>query len=333
MENSNFGRTMWSIHWLSPLLFIGQAISLLGTVEAHSQARTVPLSYISLVENPQIRTPSQRIHHNSDFDITFTLHRGQQEVRLSLEPNHDVIPPGAKIEYLGEDGKVARTEEIRRHEVRVFRGHSWVRDDSGVGWTQAGWARIVVERDGVDPLFTGAFLLNHDAHHIQLRSWYMKTKEAMDPELETSGDEFMVVWRDSDVKKSQLEKQAVLGVRSLEREVQCHANNLTFNQIGNPIHQKIFLDPSSHSKHDGLFGSFGLENLFSRSLDKRNSLDTGTVGNTGGLNLKSTIGQTSGCPTTKQMALVGVAVDCTYIAEFTDEPAARSHIISQFNSA
>lgn len=332
LESSDFGLKMWSIHQLYSLLFISiilQVLLLGSSVEGHSQQRSVPLSYISLVENPQIRTPSQRVHHNSEFDITFTLHGGKQEVRLSLEPNHDVVPSGAKVEYLGEDGVVARTETIQRHEVKVFKGKSWVRGESGQGWTHAGWARIVVQRDGVDPLFTGAFLLNNDAHHVQLRSWYMKTKEAMDPELETSGDDFMVVWRDSDVKKLNLEDQAVLGPRGLEEGVQCHANNLTFNQMDNPIHHQSFLD-TSPNKRDGLFGSFGLG---LRALEKRNSVDTGTTGNTGGLNLKEAIGKTAGCLTTKQMALVGVVADCTYIAEFASEEAVRSHIISQFNSA
>ena len=159
----------------------------------------------------------------------------------------------------------------------------------------------------------------------------MKTKEAMDPELETSGDDFMVVWRDSDVRKSNLGKQAVLGARGLEEGAQCHANNLTFNQMDNPIYHQNFLG-TSPNKRDGLFGSFGLD-IFNGALGKRNTLDTGTTGNTGGLNLKSTIGQTAGCPTTKQMALVGVAADCTYIAEFPSEEEARLHIITQFNSA
>jgi len=328
------GIKMWSIHRLSSLLLIGTILQVLllgSSVEGHSQQRSVPLSYISLVENSQIRTPSQRIHHNSEFDITFTLHRGKQEVRLSLEPNHDIVPSGAKVEYLGEDGKVARTEEIKRHEVKVFKGQSWVRDGSGQGWTHAGWARIVVHRDGVNPLFTGAFLLNSDAHHVQLSSWYMKTKGPMDPELETSGDDFMVVWKDSDVK-SNLEKQAVLGARGLEEGVQCHANNLTFNQMDNPIHQQSLLG-TTPNKRDGLFGSFGMMDLFNRALEKRNGLDTGTTGNTGGLNLKNTIGQTAGCPTTKQMALVGVAADCTYMAEFGNQTTARAHVITQFNSA
>ena len=325
---------MWPIGRIWPLLIVSTALLFYLPVKAHSQERSVPLSYISLVEDPHIRTPSQRIHHNSEFDITFTLHRGAQEVRLSLEPNHDVVPHGARIEYLGEDGRVARTETIQRHEVRVFKGDSWVRDASGLGWVRAGWARITVEVDGIKPLFTGAFLLNHDAHHVQLRSWYMKTRRVLDPELEVSGDEYMVVWRDSDLKKAEDSSQAVLERRGIDDEgLQCHANNLTFNGPHNPIHSQHFLGTSPDRNRGGFFGSFGVEDFFNGALNKRNNLDTGTTGNTGGLNLKSTIGQTKGCPTTKQMALVGVVADCTYISQFSNEETARTHIISQFNSA
>lgn len=255
-------------------------------------------------------------------------------MRLSLEPNHDVVPHGARIEYLDEDGRVSRTETIQRHEVRVFKGDSWVRDASGRGWVRAGWARITVEEDGIKPLFTGAFVLNHDSHHIQLRSWYMKTRGILDPELEVSGDEFMIVWRDSDVKKEGDGSQSVLEHRSINNEgLQCHANNLTFNGPHNPIHSQDFLGTSPDRNRDGLFGSFGVEDFFNKALNKRSNMDTGTTGNTGGLNLKSTIGQTKGCPTTKQMALVGVVADCSYIGQFSDEGTARSHIIDQFNSA
>ena len=321
---------MWPIGRIWHLLIISTALPFHLPVKAHSLERSVPLSYISLVENPHIRTPSQRIHHNSEFDITFTLHRGAQEVRLSLEPNHDVVPHGARIEYLGEDGRVARTETIQRHEVRVFKGDAWVRDAGGRGWVRAGWARITVERDSENPLFTGAFLLNHDAHHVQLRSRYMKTRRAFDPELEVSGDEYMVVWRDSDLKKAEDGIQTVLEPRRIDDEgLQCHASNLTFNGPHNPIHSQNFLDTFPDNNR----GFFGVEDFFNRALNKRNDLDTGNSGNTGGLNLKSTVGQTKGCPTTKQMALVGIAADCTYISDFTNEETARSNIISQFNSA
>ena len=335
---------MWSIPRIYRSLLLGTLLQLqllllwsgARGVDAHSQRRS-PISYISLVENPEIRTPSQRIHHNSEFDITFTLHGAQQEVRLSLEPNHDIVPQGAKVEYLDDSGAVARTELIQRHEVKVFKGQSWVRDANGDGWTHAGWARVVVKEDGVNPLFSGAFVIFGDAHHIQLRSWYLHTRYPEDPELSDSGDEHMVVFRDSDVKKQRLGGQTALGLgaRSMDENenIQCNAHNLTFNGLDNPIYQpQNFLD-TSPSKRDGLLGTLGLNNLFSSALNKRQNFDGGTTGNTGSINLRNSIGQTAGCPVTKMLALAGIAVDCTYVSVFENEAAARQHIISQYNSA
>ncbi|KAF8466237.1 Metallo-peptidase family M12-domain-containing protein [Kalaharituber pfeilii] len=324
---------MWFIHRISLHLILGIALQLLFLKSAfgHSQRRS-PVPYISLVENPRIRTPSQRIHHNSEFEITFSLHGGQQEVRLWLEPNHDIIPKGAKIEYHDENGAVARIESVQRHEIRVFKGSSWVRDESGQGWTYAGWARIVVKQDGVYPLFTGAFVLNHDAHHIQLRSWYLQTKHEFDPDVEKTGDEFMIVYRDSDVGKARFGGQTPLVPRSNDVKAQCQAHNLTFNGLDNPIyHPKVLLDTTS--KKDGLWGSFGLDSLLNRVLDKRQNVDGGSIGNSGSFNLRNNIGSTRGCLATKMLALVGVAADCTYMASFESEAEARQHIISQFNSA
>jgi hypothetical protein len=67
--------------------------------------------------------------------------------------------------------------------------------------------------------------------------------------------------------------------------------------------------------------------LFGRQIDGT------TSGNGAGVNLASTIGQTAGCPTTRKVALIGIATDCTYTAKFNSTSAIRSHIISTINSA
>ncbi|KAI5791716.1 Metallo-peptidase family M12-domain-containing protein [Peziza echinospora] len=327
---------MWSINRILPMLLVGIIFQLLlASVHGHSQRRS-PISYVSLVENPVIHTPSQRIHSNSVFDITFTLHQGKEHIRLSLEPNHDMVPKGATIEYHDEDGTV-RTEMVQRHEIKVFKGEAWVRNAMADGWKHAGWARIVVQSDGVNPLFTGAFVLNNNAHHVQLKSWYLKTKHVEDPELEITGDEHMIVFRDSDVKSARVPaSQSPLGTRSLvEKKVQCLADNLTANAIHQEelFHNFQNFMPTS-PKPNSLLDGFGLDNLFKRAaLDKRQRLDDNGGGNSGGVNLRNNIGQTNGCPTTKMLALVGVAADCTYRSEFQDESLARQHIISMFNSA
>ncbi|KAH0544816.1 hypothetical protein FGG08_001045 [Glutinoglossum americanum] len=298
-------------------LFVG-AYCILSAF-AHSESRN-PLLYLSLVENPDIRTPSHRVNALSTFDLTFDIHQPQQRVKLTLEPNHDIIPEGAKIEYLDADGQVRQTEFIDRTTVKAFKGYAWLQGNGG-DWVNMGWARIVVRRDGVKPLFEGAFTIMHDHHHIQLRSNYMQTKHEFDPLVEESDDECMVMFRDSDIdqRKSELK-------RSEDDGPHCPADDLIFNtQPEHPVYSNIL------RRNEGYWGSMSLNSL----LGKR-QIDTGTGGKTGnsaGVNLKSTIGDTTGCPGTRKVALVGVATDCTYTGSFNSTESARQNVIAAINSA
>ncbi|KAH0565224.1 hypothetical protein GP486_001385 [Trichoglossum hirsutum] len=285
----------------------------------HSRSRN-PLLYLSRVEDPYIHTPSRRVNALSTFDLTFDLHQSRQRVKLTLEPNHDIIPEGAKVEYVDADGNIHLTEYIDRATVKAFKGYAWLQDDSG-DWNNVGWARIVVRRDGVKPLFEGAFAIAHDHHHIQLQSSYMQTKHELDPHIEESDDECMVVFRDSDIGQPKTELK-----RSEDRGLHCPADDLIFNtQPEHPVYSNVL------RRDEGFWGSMPLNSLFGKR-----QIDTGTGGKTGnsaGVNLKSTIGDTSGCPTTRKVALVGVATDCTYSGSFNSTETARQNIITQINSA
>lgn len=235
------------------------------------------------------------------------------------------------------NGVVTRTEPIVRSEVKVFRGDSWLRDERG--WYHAGWARILVKRDGLDPLFEGAFTLHHDAHHIQLASSYMKTRHELDPRVDLTGDKPMVVFRDSDVE-SGMNTQGLVGRGAgvdTENDFMCPSDQLGFNtQPSNLINMMITEMPKAGSKAG--WGGFGLESLFRGGMTKRQNVDgsssfPGGSGNSAGVNLRNTIGNTDGCPTTRQVALIGVATDCTYTADFATEEDARENIINQINSA
>lgn len=297
----------------------------------HSTHRN-PVSYITSVEDARLLTPSHRIHAHSSFDLIFTLHDGEQDVKFSLEPNNDILSDSAQVEYMDENGVVTRTEPIIRRDVKIFRGDSWLRDEQG--WYHAGWARIMVKRDGLDPLFEGAFTLNHDAHHIQLASSYMKTRHELDPKVDLRGNESMVVFRDSDVE-SGFRAQGLEG-RGIDihpEDDMCSSDRLDFNvQPSNAVNMMISEIPKAG------WGNFGLEALFRGGLTRRQNVDGtdsfyGGSGNSAGVNLRSTIGNTDGCPTTRQVALMGVAADCTYTADFDNVEAARQNIITQINSA
>ncbi|KPM41430.1 hypothetical protein AK830_g5127 [Neonectria ditissima] len=49
--------------------------------------------------------------------------------------------------------------------------------------------------------------------------------------------------------------------------------------------------------------------------------------------LVNTIGSTDGCPTTRLIALLGIATDCSYTAAFDSVDEVEAHIISEINSA
>ncbi len=225
------------------------------------------------------------------------------------------------MQYLDANGNVARTEPIERQAHKVFKGHAWVQDGDG-SWRNLGWARIMMLRDGIHPLFEGAFTIMHDHHHIKLKSSYMSTKHELDPELEESEDEYMVLFRDSDFAQfshSELK-------REVDSEPLCHSDRLTFNtQPEHPVYANML-------KRDvGSWASASMSSLFGkRQLD---TIGIPSGGNSGGVNLVAAIGQTSGCPSTRKVALVGVATDCTYSANFNSTESARQNIITQMNSA
>ncbi|EKG11140.1 Peptidase M12B ADAM/reprolysin [Macrophomina phaseolina MS6] len=297
--------------------------TLFDSVHASSVARN-PLTALEVLRSPRIHTYNNRVTALSEFDLSFDLY-GDHQVRLSLEPNHDIIAEGATIEYIGADGQVTRRESIDRLEHKVYKGRAWLKrgDDPNTRWVDKGWARISVRRDGKHPLFEGVFSLDFDHHHVQMSSSYTATKHLLDPELEPSDDEYMVVWRDSDISETAYDYEHQELRRDLSSELACHSDKLEFNMnLDHPVYGGML-------KREEGFWSTPFSSLFSkRQLDT-----TPGSGNSAGVNLVSTIGSTAGCPTARKVALVGVATDCTYTASFNSTESARANVISVMNSA
>ena len=209
---------------------------------------------------------------------------------------------------------------MARADHKVFKGDSWVRH--GENWVHAGWARIVIRRDGVDPLFEGAFALNRDHHHVQLKSYYMSTKHEQDPDLEPSDDEYMIIYRDSDIGTSAHTELK----RSLGGTSTCQAHLSPFNS--DPQHP-IFAPVVK--RDTGFWGSMPTASLFGKRQIDTNGIPGG--GNGGLVNLKDSIGKTAGCPSTRKVALIGVVTDCTYTGTFNSTQTAHANVITQVNSA
>lgn len=300
----------------------------LTTPLARSQASEA-IRQIMPIDNAVIRTPSHKIDHLSHFDLTLELHRDGTRIKLELEPNHDILADDAFVQYINTDGSLTDGEPIHRHEHKVFRGRALV--GSGKGrWTPSGWARVTVRQDGEDPLFEGAFSVGHDKHHIELQSTYSAKKRPIDASIELRDRDYMIVYRDSDMMRMQPEHPDLR--RSLPASTGCGADKLDYNA---DLTNSIF--PFGIGEDEGRWGVTSLNSLF--GLSKRQSDVGGISGNTGGVNLKSTIGDTSGCPKTKKVALIGVATDCKMTEHFSDNTtvtamvAAKDYVINIVNTA
>jgi hypothetical protein len=227
---------------------------------------------------------------------------------------------------MSQDGIIQSSEVMNRMAYRIFKGNTFVQHYEGAEWTNVGWARIILHHDGQYPLFEGAFRFDGDHHHIQTKTHYLQTKHAFDPELPHPDAEYMVVWRDSDIgtELSQDGDGILHGEmrRSAGEAPSCSAETLSFNsQPDHPVYRAML------KREEPVWGSKYTRSIFSRQIDGQ------TGGNSAGVNLTTTVGDTTGCPTTRKVALVGIATDCTYTAQFANKSAATENIISIVNSA
>ncbi|KAH7040148.1 fungal ADAM-like protein [Microdochium trichocladiopsis] len=285
--------------------------------EAHSLQRN-PLHYISRVETPIIHTPAHRVHSHSEFDITFHLDGSRREIRLSLQPNHDVLAHSATVQYLDNDGNIARQEPLRKEDHRIYKGDAFIQYPGRPDWINAGWARITVLQDGQHPLFEGSFRINGETHRVKTSASFRQTQHADDPDVPEEAEEYLVVWKDTDIKSffdSDELKRSLGGADS-----SCSSDTLGFNvDTSQPIYTGL--------DARGLTAGVDAEALFGRDID-------GLTGDNGaGVNLASTVGSTTGCPTTRKVALLGIAVDCTYRASFKTESDMRSNILDVVSTA
>jgi hypothetical protein len=287
----------------------------LATIAAASSHARPPIQSIALAKNADILTPTHRVTALSTFDVAFDV--SGQRIRLSLEPNHDLFVDGGKVTHLNADGTIARQEPIARLQHRVYKGTAWIK--RGNRWDSVGWARIGLRRDGLEPLFEGHFTIQHDHHHIKLASNYKATRTNQDADIDLRDQEYMVVFRDSDMGFSN-DEHSELKKRS--EDVGCASDNLLFNtQADHPVF-------ASMRARDMASMVTPASPLFRRQDD----LQPG--GNGAGVNLESTIGKTAGCPSTRKVALVGIAADCTYVQSFGgDKNKTQENIMSVMNQA
>jgi hypothetical protein len=284
---------------------------------AHSQARN-PLTAISTVQDASIDTPSHRVNALQSFELSLSAFK--RRFKLKLAPNHDVLADGATVSYLGPDGEVERTEVIDRMAHKIFAGDTWRQNLDG-SYSKVGSARLGVWRDGEEPLFEGVLGVEKEHYHIQLAKNYVRTMHEEDPIAELAGEDYMIIWRDSDLHHENSFHTELK--RDVAKEKACNHDSLDFNtDLSHPVYTGM------GGQDDSTWGFTPISSMFGKR-----QLDTSTGGNGAGINLVSTIGQSAGCPSMRKVALVGVATDCSYTNTFDNDTDARQNVINQMNSA
>jgi hypothetical protein len=301
-----------------------------GVDNAARSLRQPPIVAAAVVTDARIISWQHKpdtVHCTSSFTLVFRTSFPDQssQIRLSLEPNHELLQD-ATVEYLGADGEIVRTEDIVRHEHKIYKGNAYVRDATTKAWVHCGWTRIMVLRDGENPLFEGVFLKDGDIHHVKLLSKYNAQRVMDDVELESTDPEnTLVVYRDSDRYMA----QALLIGRSIEGVASSREANTSM--CG---HDRLPFNIQQNTQGSETAWGWGLEALGRLVRRQSGGGDVGGSLSTGGSqqSLAATIGDTNGCLTTRRVALVAAAADCSYVNTNGNSTSTRSQIINIYNS-
>lgn len=270
-----------------------------------------------ILENLIIQTISGTIRARSSFNITFTLPPSHKKMRFELQPSHDTIAPDAYIQHIDKQGRARWAGLIDRSIHRVFKGVVFSERERG-NWKNLGWTRIYVIRDGAKPLFRGTFSIDGEQYHVQPQSTYIQMKRGLGQsaleQLDSQQDDYVIAY-----KTIKAGDEYAGFKRSPEQNV-CRVNSLTTH---------IYQD-SETTWSDELSSEF-TSPLSSTRV--RSKLLPRQWGNPADMNFISHIGSTAGCSTSRRIALLGIAADCSYTASFTSAEAAHRNIISVVNAA
>ncbi|CAE6430635.1 unnamed protein product [Rhizoctonia solani] len=294
--------------------------------------------YTRSLESPTLR------HTDS---LRLTLAAFGRKHRLHLRPNHHLIHPAARINHLGPDGTITRTEPLLRSSILVYEGEvideaytaHRLREDAAGGVSRAwdelpvgelGWARIMVHSQGnpeagIAPVYEGAFSVLGQVYHILTRDNYIRTRGPLDfhPDGLAAVDQLdggLVIFRDSDMEKPPITESQT-----------CSHDALGFNSDDDhPVLQAGKQQPQV--EHDApWYDPFGLLEPVPKMgmLGKRDDV----AGSNSTSNFANQIGNTSGCSKTQKLVYMGVAADCEYTSRYGGAQNATAVILNDWNTA
>lgn len=221
-------------------------------------------------------------------------------------PNHEILSNSASVQFLRQDGTMSPIEPIQRSRHFVFKGNSFVRETAGNQWRDVGTARISIREHEDRRLFEGTFTIDNDRFHVQIDSTFRKTQNSNHALHYNPGKPFLVAWRDSDAH--------MLEPRGNERR----------GEASDEL--RCGLDKPSNAVRRYLSRSPGRELMEGTAIKLQERQRFGG-------DLTDTIGSTAGCPSSRLIALLGIATDCSYTADFSSTDEVQAHVVAHINAA
>lgn len=241
----------------------------------------------------------------TNLNVTFALEAEGRNIHLGLSLNDNIFSQPIFVNYLRSDGTVRLVESVPAGRHLAYLGRAFLAQENGRRQESAGWARMsIYNKNGVN-LLEGAFSIDGIEYHVQPDYNYRSTILAGEPALPAAEKPYSIVWRDGQElgrRHGQQRKRQSVG-----NSTQCSFDNLDYNRA----------QMASIQHELGLNG--GLEARQHGYADP--------------LNLVNTIGSTEGCSNSRKIALLGIATDCTYTAQFDSTDDLRQHVLAQINTA
>ena len=275
---------------------------LMSELSALSIARNA-IQQASVVVDLQFSRNPRRLDAASTFEVEFNLPDEQQKIRLNLQPTRNLILHQTDVQHVGPDG-LSNTLVSQGGLPLVYKGETLIRRGEAGRWRKAGWARVMVKPRQGKYLLEGVFSIDGDYHHVALNSNFRTSQLSPDYVLPKIDSPHMIVWKESEVMND-----GRMLPRSATNDSLCLSENYSLRQPSFPLDSR-FVDKYTH---DGLHAHLRRQNGWFDPVD--------------------VIGSTDGCPSERLVAMIGVATDCTYTAEFESVNDARENIISQINVA
>ncbi|KAF5667269.1 ADAM protease [Fusarium heterosporum] len=288
------------------ILFLLSAIFPSYFVQALSVAKDSS-DQSSFIETLGFSQDPHTIFAGSSFQVEFEVTHERQRITLNLQPSKNVLSRLTSIEHVRSALKNDIFTELKSQSPLLYKGVAFVNDIEKEAQRRVGWARVMVRHRQGRHIIEGTFTNDGTYHHITLDSNYRQARQ-QDTGPHTEGPQRLIVW-----KESNKDTPGIITQRSLPEAPICAAQKFDDQRRHSP--GQSLQDETENESHHPLLGH------------------TRRQGANDWFDVTDYIGSREGCPTSRRVALIGIAADCSYTAEFGSVQDARDNIISQVNIA